>query len=67
MVGLHVHEVACGFAHTLLVVRDESDEEKAKLEKVPKWPYAQQNTPTALSFDIRSDTGDPKHLKYTDY
>lgn len=32
--GLHVHSVTCGLSHTLMVVRDESEEEKAKIAKL---------------------------------
>lgn len=39
LTGIHVNEVSCGFAHSLMIARDESEEEKAKLDKLPKWPY----------------------------
>jgi alpha-tubulin suppressor-like RCC1 family protein len=36
--GMHIKEVACGFAHTLFIARDVSAEDRLKLTKFPKWP-----------------------------
>lgn len=36
--GIHVINIACGFGHTLLMARDRTTEEKAKLEKFKSWP-----------------------------
>jgi len=33
--GVYVHAVGCGFTHTMLIARNDTDEEKAKLEKLP--------------------------------
>ena len=33
--GIYVHNVACGYAHTLMIARCDTEEEKEKLQKVP--------------------------------
>ena len=33
--GIYVHKVACGYAHTLMIARNDTDEEKEKLQKLP--------------------------------
>lgn len=35
--GLYVTAVTCGLSHTLLICRDESEEEKAKLAKLQEY------------------------------
>ncbi|GAB6028234.1 Protein rcc2 [Chamberlinius hualienensis] len=35
--NVYIHTVACGFGHTLLIARDDTDEEKAKLKKFPEY------------------------------
>ena len=35
MDGLSVHSIACGICHTLLVARDETEEDHKKLEALP--------------------------------
>lgn len=32
--GMYVTSITCGISHTLMVCRDESDEEKAKINKL---------------------------------
>ena len=33
--GIYVHNVACGYAHTLMIARCDTEEEKEKLQKLP--------------------------------
>lgn len=33
--GIYVHQVSCGYSHTLFIARCDTDEEKAALEKLP--------------------------------
>lgn len=33
--GVYVHNVSCGYAHTLMVARADSEEDKEKLDKLP--------------------------------
>lgn len=33
--GIHVDQVALGQAHTLMIARDSTDEEKAKVDQLP--------------------------------
>ena len=35
--GAYIHSVACGYGHTLMIARDDSDEDKAKIEKLPEF------------------------------
>ena len=35
--GMHVTAVACGLSHTLMICRDESEEEKAKIAKLQEY------------------------------
>ncbi|CAM9946083.1 protein RCC2 homolog isoform X1 [Lampetra fluviatilis] len=35
--GIHIHEVAMGFAHSLLLARDESEEDKALVHQIPEY------------------------------
>jgi len=36
--GIYVSSVACGYGHTLLLARSNTQAEQAKIEKLPKWP-----------------------------
>jgi alpha-tubulin suppressor-like RCC1 family protein len=36
--GIYIKTVSCGFGHTLFIARDDSQEEKDTIEKLPKWP-----------------------------
>ena len=36
--GIHVNTVACGFGHALMIARDQTAEERARIAKLPKWP-----------------------------
>ncbi len=38
MEGIHTHRVVCGFAHTLIMARDDTDQEKERINKLPVWP-----------------------------
>jgi len=38
MEGIHVFEVACGYGHTLMICREENEEQKAIIDKLPVWP-----------------------------
>lgn len=33
--GVHIHSISCGYAHTMMIARCDTDEEKEKLEKFP--------------------------------
>ncbi|KAK7469558.1 hypothetical protein BaRGS_00036406 [Batillaria attramentaria] len=33
--GIHVHNVACGYGHTMMIARADTDEDKEKLKKLP--------------------------------
>lgn len=33
--GVYIHKVACGYGHTLLIARDDSDEDKEAISKLP--------------------------------
>jgi len=33
--GIYIHKVACGWGHTLFIARNESEEDKGKLEALP--------------------------------
>ncbi|KAH3779864.1 protein RCC2 homolog [Dreissena polymorpha] len=33
--GIHVHSVSCGFSHTLMIARVDTDEEREKVNKLP--------------------------------
>ena len=35
LAGIFVHKVACGWGHTLLIARTETEEDKAKIESLP--------------------------------
>jgi hypothetical protein len=35
--GLYITAVTCGLSHTLMVCRDESEEEKTKIEKLQSY------------------------------
>lgn len=35
--GLYITAVTCGLSHTLLICRDESEEEKEKIEKLEEY------------------------------
>lgn len=35
--GIHIYKVAMGHGHTLLIARDETDEDKKKLEQLPEY------------------------------
>ncbi|XP_054719884.1 protein RCC2 homolog [Uloborus diversus] len=35
--GLYIHSVACGHGHTLLIARDETEEDKNKLNQLPEF------------------------------
>lgn len=36
--GIHVHRVSCGYGHSLMIARVDTDEERKTLEKLPVWP-----------------------------
>lgn len=36
--GVYIHEVACGYGHTLLIARDSKPEDKSALLKLKSWP-----------------------------
>lgn len=36
--GIHIHRVSTGYGHTLFMAREESEQEKALINKLPKWP-----------------------------
>lgn len=38
MEGIHVHHVSCGYAHTLILARDDDEKEKQLIEALPSWP-----------------------------
>ncbi|CAG2103028.1 unnamed protein product [Medioppia subpectinata] len=38
MEGIYTHDVVCGFAHTLIMARDDGDQEKEAIDKLPVWP-----------------------------
>jgi len=38
--GTYVHRVSCGFAHTLMIARDDQEADKTNIEKLAKWPVA---------------------------
>lgn len=33
--GIHIHDVACGYGHTMLIARADTEEEKEKIKKLP--------------------------------
>lgn len=33
--GIYVHDLTCGYAHTLMIARCDTDEEKERLQKLP--------------------------------
>ncbi|KFM78642.1 Protein RCC2-like protein, partial [Stegodyphus mimosarum] len=35
--GIHIHAVACGYGHTLLIARDDSEEDRNKLNQLPEY------------------------------
>jgi len=35
---IYVHEVACGFGHTIMICREDNEEEKEIIDKLPAWP-----------------------------
>ena len=35
--GIFIHKVACGFGHTLLLARNDTEEEKSKIEELPEY------------------------------
>ena len=38
MEGIHTLRVTCGFAHTLIMARDDTEQEKERIDKLPVWP-----------------------------
>ena len=38
MEGIYTHRVTCGYAHTLIIARDDGDQEKGLIDKLPEWP-----------------------------
>ena len=34
---LYVHEVACGFGHSLFIVRDDDDDDRKAIEAMPRY------------------------------
>jgi len=36
--GVYIRNVACGYGHSLMIAKDETDADKAKIDKLPKWP-----------------------------
>jgi hypothetical protein len=38
MEGIYAHQVSCGYAHTLIMARDDTDQEKELINKLPLWP-----------------------------
>ena len=36
--GIYTQRVTCGYAHTMIMARDESDAEKEAIDKLPVWP-----------------------------
>ena len=36
--GIHVEKVTCGYGHTLLLAREETSQDKERIERLPKWP-----------------------------
>ncbi|KAI1301314.1 Protein RCC2 -like protein [Halotydeus destructor] len=36
--GIFIRSVSCGYGHTLLIAKDETEEDKKLIEKLPKWP-----------------------------
>lgn len=41
LLGVTIKEVACGFAHTLLIAKDTTEKDRELLAKLPKWPWFQ--------------------------
>jgi len=35
--GIYILQVSCGLGHTLLIARDQAEQEKAKLMKLPEF------------------------------
>ncbi|KAH8042715.1 hypothetical protein HPB51_025547 [Rhipicephalus microplus] len=35
--GIHVHAVACGLGHSVFIARDESEEERARIRRLPEF------------------------------
>ncbi|GFS46697.1 protein RCC2 homolog [Nephila pilipes] len=35
--GIHIHSVACGYGHTLLIARDDTEEDRNKLNQLPEY------------------------------
>ncbi|XP_023210764.1 protein RCC2 homolog [Centruroides sculpturatus] len=35
--GIHIHSVSCGYGHTLFVARDDTEEDREKLNKLPDY------------------------------
>ncbi|GBN14918.1 Protein RCC2 [Araneus ventricosus] len=35
--GIHVHNVACGYGHTLFIARDDTEEERNKINQLPEY------------------------------
>ena len=33
--GVYIHKVACGYGHTLLIAKCDTDEEKERIDKLP--------------------------------
>ena len=37
MTGVYVHRVACGYGHALMIARNDTDEEKERIEQLPSY------------------------------
>jgi hypothetical protein len=35
--GIYIQQVSCGLGHTLIIARDQSEQDKAKLMKLPEF------------------------------
>lgn len=38
MEGIHVHKVSCGYAHTLVMAREDDDKDRDLIKNLPEWP-----------------------------
>lgn len=35
--GIHIHTVACGLGHSVFIARDDTEEERARIRKLPEF------------------------------